>query len=631
MQNLSYKVIKDYFILKIKIMKKKLGFSIVIISIFWILLAKTYASSWAQILIDEENEIIYVTGVINTWTNNTWTNNTWTNNSWTINTGIINSWTVNTWTNYTDIITENKEIEIETWIIITTWAKITTWEIIDPEEEFSLALERMYENWLTMYSWKTEYRPQDFLTREESAKILGQAYIKLNFENIEKNTECEFIDAELFNPTLKEHIANTCKRNILKWYSGTFSPVETLTKAQAMAVLIRMFEWKTSYEKQNPRWEIYYKKGFTIGLTNVNDINKFDKNVTRYEIALMVYRFKNIVENEAMQSLSQNAIEKINTEVENENSTWSSVQILSGLTDINSDPEFIEAIHWMYDNWLTIHNNTTDYEPFYAITRVNAAKMIDKFANVINYQNTGVYLANDCNFADIDWLSTGDKEYIANVCQKWLIKWTYGNFRPNEEMTKAQFVVAIVRMFEWQELDETTNPRRQNYFETAKNLWIVAPWDAVTFDSSISRYEVALYFYRFYNKYLMLESLQNNDEPTDQIISTVKWTTVEIAWKQVANIYVNNSLINDEDFDIWYIELLWNRYKLVKTDKSDYFSNNFVRYGDLFDIVTDNKTGTINFIVSNSNTIKGTIRMNEKTYSINKMENTNAYYEIKEN
>lgn len=599
-------------------MKKNRLFSILAVSIFWILLSKTYANTWAQIIIDEENEIIYVTGIINTGI---------------VQTGEINTWTIlsETWTSITWNITENQDIEIETWIVISTGAQIETWEQIDPDKEFTLALQRMYENWLTMYSWKIEYRPNDFLTREETAKILWQTYAKLNFEDSIKNTECNFEDQWDFNPTLKEHIANTCKRNILKWYSGTFLPKETLTKAQAMAVLIRMFEGKTSYEKQNPRWEIYYKKWFTIWLTTVNDINKFDKKVTRYEIALMVYRFKNLVEDKAMQSLSQNAIEKINTEVENKNSTWSSVQILSGLTDINSDPEFIEAIFWMYDNWLTIHNNTTDYEPFYAITRMNAAKMIDKFADVIWYQNTGLYLPNECNFSDINWLSTGDKQYISNVCQKWLIKWTYGNFRPNEEITKAQFVVAIVRMFEWQELDETTNPRRQNYFETAKNLWIVAPWDAVTFDSSISRYEVALYLYRFHNKYLMLESLQNNNEPTDQIVSTVKWTIVEIAGKQIANIYINNSSLKSEDFQIGYIEVLWNRYKLVKTHKSDYFSNNFVRYGDIFDIATDDKIGTINFIVSNSNTIKWTIRMTDKTYSINKLDNTSAYYEIKEN
>jgi len=37
----------------------------------------------------------------------------------------------------------------------------------------------MYTNGLTKYSDENEYRPDDFLTREEVAKIIGQAYIVL--------------------------------------------------------------------------------------------------------------------------------------------------------------------------------------------------------------------------------------------------------------------------------------------------------------------------------------------------------------------------------------------------------------------------------------------------------------------
>jgi hypothetical protein len=54
------------------------------------------------------------------------------------------------------------------------------------------------------------------LTREESAKILGQLYLTLNYEDTTKNTSCDFEDKDKFNPTLSGFIANTCKRNILK-------------------------------------------------------------------------------------------------------------------------------------------------------------------------------------------------------------------------------------------------------------------------------------------------------------------------------------------------------------------------------------------------------------------------------
>jgi hypothetical protein len=37
----------------------------------------------------------------------------------------------------------------------------------------------MYTNGLTKYDNETDYRSNDYMTREEAAKIIGQAYIVL--------------------------------------------------------------------------------------------------------------------------------------------------------------------------------------------------------------------------------------------------------------------------------------------------------------------------------------------------------------------------------------------------------------------------------------------------------------------
>jgi hypothetical protein len=37
----------------------------------------------------------------------------------------------------------------------------------------------MYDNGLTIYDDEIEYRPNDYLTREEAAKIIGQAFVTL--------------------------------------------------------------------------------------------------------------------------------------------------------------------------------------------------------------------------------------------------------------------------------------------------------------------------------------------------------------------------------------------------------------------------------------------------------------------
>lgn len=74
----------------------------------------------------------------------------------------------------------------------------------------------MYVNGLTRYSDEVEYRPDDNLTREEVAKIIGQAYVILGYAQTEKNTNCTFSDMDQVDPTLSGYIINACKRGLFK-------------------------------------------------------------------------------------------------------------------------------------------------------------------------------------------------------------------------------------------------------------------------------------------------------------------------------------------------------------------------------------------------------------------------------
>lgn len=70
----------------------------------------------------------------------------------------------------------------------------------------------MYENGLTMYDNETDYRADDGLTREEAAKIIGQAFVTLSYSQETKNTSCTFLDMTGINPTLTTFVTNACKR-----------------------------------------------------------------------------------------------------------------------------------------------------------------------------------------------------------------------------------------------------------------------------------------------------------------------------------------------------------------------------------------------------------------------------------
>ena len=554
-----------------------------------------------QILIDTGTKTIYVSGYVDTWASNTWANSTWDTATWNINT-----WDTNTWT-----------------FTPATWSNLTF------EEEFALALSWMYNNWLTMYNNSGDYRMYDLLTREEAAKIIWQAYNVFGLDTgVTKNTACTFEDSNLFNPTLSSHIANVCKWWLFQGSNWKYLPRENLTKAQAMAVLVRMIEWKMSYELQTPWREQYYNKWKMIGLTNVENINEFDHDLTRYEIALMVYRMRTIMENNQMKQLALNAmawIENNKTGVIDSQTVIDNLWTLVWGIDPSTDPELAEAIYWMYDNWLTIYKTVADFKPFDVFTREWWAKIFDKLSDMLGLWTSNNYLPNECNFTDINVLSEESQQHIVNVCKKWLIKWSNWKFNPYENMNKSTFIVALIRMFEWKTLDETTTPWWKNYFEKAEELWLVTAADTTTFDTPISRYEVALFLYKFNVRYKMLNNL-NNNRISDQVISTVSGSVLE-NWK-VANIYINTSLLKQWALDLWYIEVMWNRYKIVKSKETSYYSNGFVWYGDMFDVATDEKIWTINFMVMNNYVIEWKLRFTDKTYEISWVEGTSAYYKI---
>ncbi|HOQ78868.1 MAG TPA: hypothetical protein PLW94_01415 [Candidatus Absconditabacterales bacterium] len=502
----------------------------------------------------------------------------------------------------------------------------------DLETEFSEALAWMYANGLTKYDNKEDYRMFDLVSREEAGKIIGQAYVALGYPDIEKNSSCDFGDASKFNPSLAPHIANVCKRGLFKGSNGNYMPLNNLTKAEAMAVLLRMFEGKMSYELQIPWREQYYTKGKLIGLTNIEDINKFDKGLERYEIALMVHRLRSIVTNPQLKTMALNLLGQVLTPntvgIMDGGTVIANLDTLVGGIDPYKDPELLEAIYRMYDNALTIHKNPNDYRPFDTLNKVAAAKIFDKFSTMLSLSGSEAFLPNQCEFTDIGDLSNEDQQYIVNVCKKGIMKGNNKKFVPDSKLNKSHFVVSLVRMFQGKYLDENVSPWWQNYFNEAKELGIVVPSDAITFDTPISRYEVALFLYKFNIKYKMLSNL-NNDRIANEIISTVEGSiSTGINGKLKSNVYLDSNLLKRGSFDLGYIETLGTRYKIVKSSESTYFADNFVWYGNVFDLASDEELGTINFVVSNGGyVIEATIRFDGgDTYKILPIQGTSAYY-----
>jgi len=73
-----------------------------------------------------------------------------------------------------------------------------------------------------------------------------------------------------------------------------------------------MFEGSVSFEGSNPRRSDYYLKGKAIGLTSVNSQTAFDAPITRQEMAIYIYRLRNIVIDQAAKANALNKISALN-------------------------------------------------------------------------------------------------------------------------------------------------------------------------------------------------------------------------------------------------------------------------------------------------------------------------------
>ena len=634
------------------------------------------ASGDNKITLENADKYLSWANLTNTWTNST---NTWnTINSW----NIAWTWNTNTWTlawTWTIIWTWTK---VNTWTTVTTWSKTSTgrifWENINAElltwDEFDRALYRMYMNWLTKYNNSDEFRPYDKLTREESAKMVGQLYNVLWFPKEDKWFNCSFVDTNMFDPTLSEHIYNVCRRGIFRWNDKTqqYMPRDNLTKGQLLAVLLRIFEWKMSNESAQPRWIEYYVKALALWMTNEMNLAKFDQPVSRWEASLLIFRFKNMITDEEQYKLylarlsnlewdndtylkqieelkskweeSKTSNENNSTNIDESNpdsneivswswdntsTTWSNVSlaIIAGNETLTDSSEFMESLNWMYDNGMTSYNTTESFMPYQTITRAQVAKMLDKFATATNL--TTIRNQWNCEFSDVDSQSQY-KDSITKVCQYGVMAGSNDKFSPDQIVTKAEFIAMLIRLFDWAKLDESINPWWTEYYKRAIEIWLITAQDTVSFTSEIARYDVATYLYRLKVRLTMYNNL-NSTQLSDEILKTLSETvSTGENWKVNVKAYVDILALNNSAFTDGYIEFMDERYKVERSELDSYnvWTNSFVRYWKLYNLENYEQIWSITFILTNWTLVEWTVRANKVSYYLEKDPNTTTYYNL---
>ncbi len=163
------------------------------------------------------------------------------------------------------------------------------------DQEFLNAHEWMYDSAMTQYADVDQFNPDAYVTREQAAKFFVAFDRTVMWRDMETMMYCIYSDESSFDPTLAGSIQSACNRNLMRGSDGTFGAQEHLTKAQALTILIRSLQWLQE-ENVTPRWKNYFTAAQQLKLTKETDVYALNRPLTRYELALLLWRVENPLE-----------------------------------------------------------------------------------------------------------------------------------------------------------------------------------------------------------------------------------------------------------------------------------------------------------------------------------------------
>ena len=136
----------------------------------------------------------------------------------------------------------------------------------------------------------------------------------------------------------------------------------------------------------------------------------------------------------------------------------------------NKNSELQDAIHWMYDNWLTMWNTLPEFLPYDNITREQASKFFVEFAAKVLWKDRWVVYNYDI-FSDIKNANPTLKDYIIYANNMWLFKGNRWKFMPFNNLTKAQAIAVLIRLVDWMQDESWTIPYTDVNWDFSQHYW----------------------------------------------------------------------------------------------------------------------------------------------------------------
>lgn len=161
------------------------------------------------------------------------------------------------------------------------------------------AISWLMESWFTVAKSPSDFHYNRSIRRDEAAKLFVLYAKKFGKDVIvADDDQCIFSDLWEVSKDLRPYVINACRYWFLKWkWKWKFKPADQLSNAQAITVFMRMYSWKKdeSWNHYADRYFIEAYKLWLIKWLTIWDYNNYEIWATRWDIAILMYRWANLI------------------------------------------------------------------------------------------------------------------------------------------------------------------------------------------------------------------------------------------------------------------------------------------------------------------------------------------------
>ncbi len=150
-----------------------------------------------------------------------------------------------------------------------------------------------YDSHLTKYNQTESFGYDRSLTRQEAAALLvraGEQLFWLRYASYPENCNIAYNDEKLFDTSLKNDIYTACAFDMMHGNKWGFSPLLSLSRAEALAIIMRAIDWGKRDESSASVWYLpYADRAHELGIYSFANFKGFEDAISRGELIEWIY------------------------------------------------------------------------------------------------------------------------------------------------------------------------------------------------------------------------------------------------------------------------------------------------------------------------------------------------------